>query len=376
MAPRYDAADPFVELEKGTEAMPRIEGKLHGVFYGHGAVLKNKDKMGFTEGKNIIFYGPPQTTLADEVAKYVVLYLQGYPDVAPIRQGDLARISTANYESVRKANFPRSIDDLSPELWAAATVLADYPKVIGSNRTFPEVSISALESVSIYGLRPLFVTEFNHPTLLSEAIKATEFEVVHVTTCQAQSYTDDLVLLRPELSAFAARTRVRAEIREEVHAQTLEELMAEKVGQPSQPPSWNMGGVSSTPRVDPFANLGRGQPGLSAPSFGSPSFSSPSFGGKSSSFGSQAMGSGGPPLGWGQQKPPAPVIPVPKFACHNKACNRFESWTGETKCGDCNKDKYEVRYVCQNSGCPVYQRGQSEYLKTTDTCQYCGERIR
>ena len=253
--------------------------------------------------------------------------------------------------------------------------MADYPKVIESNRSFPEVSISALESVSIYRLRPLFVTEFNHPTLLSEAIRSTEFDVVHVTTCQAQSYFDDLVLLRPALSAFAARTPVRAEIREEIHEKTLEQLMAEKIGTPSQPPSWSMGGVSSTPRVDPFANLGRSQPGPSGFSFGSPSFSSPSFGSKSSNFGSSSTGSGGPPLGWSQPPPPTPVLPVPKFACHNQACNRFEPWTGETTCGDCNKGKYEVRYVCQNRACPVFQRGQSEYLKTTETCQYCDARI-
>lgn len=369
--------------------MPIIEGKKHGVFYGHGAVLKGKDKLNFTRGKSIIFYGPPQTTLADEVAKYVILYLQGYPKVTPIQQGDLARISNASFQSVRKQNSHRRIDDLSEELWSAATPLMDYPKVIEGNKTFPEVSISELESVSIYGLRPLFVTEFNRPTLLSDALTTTEFEVVHVTTCQAQSFFDDLVLLRPDLSDFAFRTKVAAEIREEVHEKSLEQLMAEKVGQASQPPSWDMFGASR-PTVDPFANLGRSQPGPSGFSFGS---QSASFGGQPSGSGSQPFGGGQPfggqpvfgrsspqqnifPLGKVQQIAPTPVFSVPKFACHNRDCARFEPWTGETKCLGCNKDKYEVRYVCQNRACPVFERGQTEYLKTTDTCQYCGERMR
>ncbi|MFT3764501.1 MAG: hypothetical protein QM820_03135 [Minicystis sp.] len=60
------------------------------------------------------------------------------------------------------------------------------------------------------------------------------------------------------------------------------------------------------------------------------------------------------------------------LACHNPKCtNPWVAWNGGDRCPTCSSDKYEVRYVCQNRGCPVFDCGQREYKKTHHKCQYC-----
>lgn len=337
--------------------MPTIEGKSHGVFYGHGTVTTQGKSVPI--GKALVLYGPPRTTLADEIAKYVVLYLQNPTAVAPIVRGDLAQISGLQMKIVQEAHPRRRLDDLSSELWNAATPLMDYPKRIDAGQLYQDVRIGSLESVSIYRLRPRFVTEFDHQTRLSDALGGTEHDVIHLTTCQARSINDDLVILHPDKSTFAYRTNVAVEIEEERHEQSLEELYAQKVGLTST--VWNPfvsnRNVFEPPTIPPSSN-----PFESIPFSGvTPRLPSPSE--IRSSFGSTPWSPSPPEIR------PSPTPSGPMLACHK--CSAFEPWHEQTQCPSCGRSNYEVRYVCLNPRCIVFERGQSEYKKTSRACQYC-----
>jgi RNA polymerase subunit RPABC4/transcription elongation factor Spt4 len=332
--------------------MPIIDEKNHGVFYGHGTVTSNMKFL--SGGKRLVLYGPPQTTLADEVAKYIILYLQQYPKVSPLKIGDLARISSGGMTAVQRKNPPRKLDSLSEELWSAATPLGDYPMCVSTS--YLDVVIGPLESVSIYRVRPPFVTEFNRGTKLSDALPSTEFDVVHVATCQARSFHDDLIILTPGKSSFAYKTDVAVESNQETYDKTIEELYAEKVGSP-QSFTLNFGNSSNT-TISSFEHDKKSKGQQISP------FSIQPFSGEPRPQPSSQLPS----------KPEFSVAPeCGMLACHNKTCQVFVPWDGKPECPKCHSSDYSVRYICRNRGCPVFDRGQSEFRKTSNKCQYCDQ---
>lgn len=331
--------------------MPIIDGKNHGVFYGHGTVTSHTKFL--SGGKRLVLYGPPKTTLADEVAKYIILYLQQYPKVSPLEVGDLARISSGTMKIVQLKNPSRRLDSLSTELWSAATPLDDYPKCVSTS--YFDVVIGPLESVSIYRVRPPFVTEFNRGTKLSDAVPSTELEVVHVATCQAQSFQDDLIILTPEKSSFAYQTDVAVERIQEKYDKTIEELYAEKVGH-SQPFTVNSGNTNTTTS---FFELDKQWKGQQISPFSIQPFSGEPRPQQTSQLPSEPEFQAAPERGM--------------LACHKKSCQIFVPWDGRAECPKCRSPDYEVRYICRNGSCPVFDRGQSEFRKTSNKCQYCDQ---